>query len=348
MSKELRLSDKTQMFREALESAQACQTQLELNQSMLIELGNILSTKEISNFVTVARGSSDHAAQYLGYLSQNILGKLHTSLSMSLLTHYHSPLDFSRAVSIAISQSGQSPDVVTPIQEIKRSHAPTIAMVNVTDSPLAKSAEYLLPLHAGPEKAVAATKSFITSLYSSALFVSHWKKDLDLISACQKLPDKLKLAQGEDWNVAIEKLKNANRIMVVGRGYGLSLALEASLKFKETCGIQAEAFSSAEIKHGPMALIESGYPLFVFGTRGPTLHGIIELVADMKAKGANVIFAAPSFVKERDLTLITADRDELDVICAIQSFYLMISELAVSRGLNPDQPRNLNKVTLTK
>ena len=135
--------------------------------------------------------------------------------------------------------------------------------------------------------------------------------------------------------------------MVVGRGYGLPLALEVALKFKETCSIQAEAFSAAEIKHGPQALIEEGYPLIIFATQGPTLTSMLELAEDMKARGANVILAAPAFVKEKSLTIQTTHAEELDIISAAQSFYLMIEKLSLSRGLNPDEPKHLSKVTKT-
>jgi len=133
----------------------------------------------------------------------------------------------------------------------------------------------------------------------------------------------------------------------VGRGYGLALALEAALKLKETCSIQAEAFSAAEIKHGPQALIEEGYPLLIFANRGPALHSMLDLATDMKARGANVILAAPAFVKNKQLEIQSTHAEELDIISAIQSFYLMTEELSRSLGLNPDHPRNLSKVTKT-
>jgi glucosamine--fructose-6-phosphate aminotransferase (isomerizing) len=194
---------------------------------------------------------------------------------------------------------------------------------------------------------VAATKSFIASLSSAAFVTAHWKNDQELIRALNHLPDDLQKATKLDWTNAIPKLINAKRIMVVGRGYGLSLALECALKFKETCGIQAEAFSAAEIKHGPMALVEEGYPILIFANRGPALHTLLELAHDLKQKGANIILAAPSFVKEKDVEIQATHMDELDIITSIQSFYLMAEQLSREIGRNPDLPRNLNKVTKT-
>jgi glucosamine--fructose-6-phosphate aminotransferase (isomerizing) len=220
-------------------------------------------------------------------------------------------------------------------------------LVNDVSSPLAKASEWTIPLHAGQEKSVAATKSFIASLAASASLIATWKNDLELTRGLHHLPDDLLKAQQLDWTSPIATLKNAKRIMTVGRGYGLSLALEAALKLKETCSIQAEAFSAAEIKHGPQALIEEGYPLIIFANRGPALLSMLELAYEMKSRGAKVILAAPAFVKEKDLEIQSTHAEELDVITAIQSFYLMTEELSRSLGFDPDQPRHLSKVTLT-
>lgn len=333
------------MKTEALESAEVVQNQIESNEDIIEDIAQALNQKNPYSLVSVARGSSDHAAQYMNFLATTQLGKLTTSLSMSALTLYHAELNVSNSVGIAISQSGQSPDVVLPMQYICDQNVPTIALLNEIDSPLAKAVQYVLPLHAKKEHAVAATKSFIASLSAAASLIGHWKCNEILTRSLYHLPDDLKKAQALDWTPAIATLENAKRIMVVGRGTGLSLALEASLKFKETCGIQAEAFSAAEIKHGPQALIEEGYPLLIFATRGPALVSLLELATDMRARGAKVILAAPSFVKDRDLEIQSAHAEELDIITAIQSFYLMVEELSRARGLNPDAPMHLSKVT---
>ena len=335
------------MRAEALEAADVAHKQFRENKSLLENISKELLSIDPYSIVSIARGSSDHAAQYLNYLTMAKLGKLPTSLSMSILTLYKTQLDISRSIGIAISQSGQSPDVVNPLQYFTENSPGSIALVNDTSSPLAKIAKWTVPLHAGAEKSVAATKSFIASLSASAHLVGSWKQDKLLLEGLERLPEDLKKAQSCDWTSAIPVLKNAKRIMIVGRGYGLSLALETALKFKETCSIQAEAFSAAEIKHGPQALIENGYPLIVFANRGPALHSMLELAEDMRARGATVILAAPSFVKEKNLEIHSAHCEDLDILSAAQSFYLMIEELSRSLGLNPDEPRHLSKVTKT-
>ena len=335
------------MYTEAIDAARVVEEQFSENHQLLDEIAQSLNQKNPYSLISIARGSSDHAAQYLNYLTTAKLGKLTTSLSMSILTMYQTEIDVSKSVGVAISQSGQSPDVVNPISYIRSKKAPTLSLVNDINSPLAQSSEWIIPLHAGPEKAVAATKSFIASLSASAALIAAWKNDLEITRALHHLPDDLIKAQKLDWTSPLKILHESKRIMVVGRGYGLPLALEVALKLKETCGIQAEAFSAAEIKHGPQALIGQGYPLLIFANRGPALHSMLDLAAEMKSRGANVILAAPPFIKEKQLEIQTTHSEELDVIAAIQSFYLMVEELSQSLGLDPDHPPHLAKVTKT-
>lgn len=337
----------TLMRKETLESPEVLEIQLSENQQLLDELAQFLNQKNPYSIVTVARGSSDHASQFLNFLTNIKMQKLTTSLSMSAITLYESKIDVSKSLGIAISQSGQSPDLRIPIEYMKSNNAPTISIVNDKNSPLAKISEWCIPLKAGPEQSVAATKSFMASLFASASLISTWKNDLELTRGLHHLPEDLYKAQKLDWTPGITKLLDAKKIMIVGRGYGLSLALECALKLKETCGIQAEAFSAAEIMHGPQVLINKDYPLFIFATRGPGLIKLLELADTMKQRGANVILAAPNFVKEKDLEIQSSHSEELDILTAIQSFYLMAEELSRNLGLNPDKPLHLSKVTLT-
>ncbi|WP_374351061.1 SIS domain-containing protein [Chitinimonas sp.] len=335
------------MSREMREAPAAVARQAERQDARFAELGARLRHTDPHAMITVARGSSDHASAYLGYLTMLRLGRLSVSLPMSLITMYDAPLDVIGTVAVAISQSGRSPDVVEPISRFRKGRAQTVALVNDPESPLAQAAEWTLPLEAGPELAVAATKSYITSLSAGARLVAHWAEDRSLLAGLAALPDALAAAQEADWSAGVEALKDAERIMIVGRGLTLPIALEASLKCKETAAIQAEAFSGAEIKHGPMALIDEGYPLLIFAPRGPAQAGQIKLANEMRARGAKVLLAAPTDIAERELTLPLGPCPELDPLAAIAAFYPMVEALARARGFNPDQPRHLNKVTLT-
>lgn len=335
------------MLKEACSSGEFVAAQLAHDTERLVELGKYLRATPPSSVVTIARGSSDHAANYAAYLIMSRLGHIVASLPMSLVTLNSAPLHVRNALAIAISQSGQSPDVVEPIRFFREGGASTVALVNDAQSPLANAAQWTMPLHAGPELSVAATKSFITSMVAGARLAGHWQNDASFLAALQELPQSLEAATKIDWSNALDVLVPAERIMVVGRGISFSVALESALKFKETSVIQAEAFSGAEIKHGPMALIDDGYPLLIFATRGPAQAGLIALAEEMRGRGANVLLAAPDDVKERNLTLATTTTPDLDPIAAIQSFYVMAAHLSVARGLDPDKPRHLSKVTKT-
>jgi glucosamine--fructose-6-phosphate aminotransferase (isomerizing) len=335
------------MLKEALSAADCVALQLASDGDRYAELGRKLRSTSFSTALTIARGSSDHACAYVAYLIMARLGRVVASLPMSLVTLNKSPLVTRDTLAISISQSGQSPDVVEPIKYFRDGGATTIALVNDIDSPLAQAAEWAMPLRAGKEQSVAATKSFITSLVAGARLVAAWQNDPELLAGLEALPDSLRAATSEDWSSAIEVLAPARNIMVVGRGISFPVALEASLKFKETSALQAEAFSGAEIKHGPMALIEEGYPLVIFATRGPTQASLLQLATEMRGRGARVLLAAPADVAERDLTLPVAATPDLDPIVAIQAFYVMAAQLSAARGMDPDQPRHLSKVTKT-
>lgn len=339
---------KTHMYLEAIASPQQVQQQLAADQDRYAALGAALRTRPPRGTVTIARGSSDHAAAYMAYLIMARSGQLVTSLPMSLLTLYQAPLPLADMLAISVSQSGRSPDLVEPMQRFQQAGATTVALVNDAASPLAAAVGWTLPLHAGPEHSVAATKSFICSLVAGARLAAAWADNTDFSARLADLPAALDQACGQDWSSAIAPLLQAERLMVIGRGPGLAVANEAALKFKETCAIQAEAFSGAEVQHGPMALVDEAYPMLIFAPRGPAQPGLVALAAAMRQRGAHVLLAAPADVATRDLTLATAPHEDLDPITAIQSFYLLVEAVARARGQDPDKPRHLSKVTSTR
>ena len=338
----------TLMLEEARAAAHCVAQQLAHDEERYAALGAALRAHAPQGTVTIARGSSDHAAAYFAYLVMSRTGQLVTSLPMSLLTLYRAPMAQARLLAVSISQSGRSPDLVESMRAFRSAQATTVALVNDAQSPLADAVDWTLPLWAGPEKSVAATKSFICALVAGARLAAHWGQQHDLLQALTTLPDALRSACAQDWSAAVPLLRPAERLMVIGRGPGLALAQEAALKFKETCTIQAEAFSGAEVKHGPMALVDERYPMLVFALRGPAQASLVALAAEMRTRGAQVLLAAPDDVAERDLTLSTTDHEDLDAITAIQSFYLLAEAVARARGLDPDRPRHLSKVTATR
>lgn len=335
------------MRKEACAAPQCVLAHIQANEDRYVELGALLNAQPPACAVTIARGSSDHAASYFSYMSAVRGGHVVASLPMSLLTLYGAPIKAQGMFAVAISQSGRSPDLSGPIATFREGGGTTIALVNDVASPLAEAAEWHVPLMAGTERSVAATKSFICSLVAGASLVAAWSTDDELARSIHALPESLETACGMNWSAGIEVLERDERIMVIGRGTGLAIAQEAALKFKETCAIQAEAFSGAEVKHGPMALVDEGYPMLIFAPRGPAQQGLLALAKDMRARGARVLLAAPADIAERELTLATAATPDLDPVAAIQSFYLMVEALALARGRDPDKPKHLSKVTST-
>jgi glucosamine--fructose-6-phosphate aminotransferase (isomerizing) len=336
------------MLDEAREAPRAVGRLLAADDEIYASLGADLREHPPQSLLTIARGSSDHAAHYMGYLIMARLGRLVTSLPMSLIMLYQSRLQCAGLVSLAFSQSGQSPDLVEPTRFFRDGGARTVAFVNDAASPLAQAAQWVLPLHAGVETSVAATKSYIAQLVAGARVIAAWQDDGALHAALHDLPAALLQAVRQNWQSAVDALVHADRLFVIGRGTGLAIAMEAALKFKEVCGIQAEAFSGAEVMHGPMALVDQGYPLLVFAPRGPAQAGLVEIADDMRRRGARVLLAAPSGVPGSELPIVASGAEDLDPITAIQSFYPMVEALARARNLDPDRPRHLAKVTRTR
>ncbi|MEX3854498.1 MULTISPECIES: SIS domain-containing protein [Paraburkholderia] len=334
------------MLKEALASAATVAEQLK-DSSRVAALAATLAQQPRHVALTVARGSSDHAASYFASLTMSRLGVPVASLPMSVATLQQAPLQVRDQLALAFSQSGKSPDLVGTMNALRAAGALTVAAVNAPSSPLADACEWHLPLVAGPELSVAATKSYIAMLSISAQLVAHWQNDAELLAGLNTLPDALERAGRLDWSMAVNELRGIERMIVIGRGLGLAIAQEAALKLKETSGIQAEAFSSAEVRHGPMELIDRDYPLLVFAPRGPEQAGLLQLAHDMRARGARVLLAAPDDVAQASLPLVATAHAALDPIAAILSFYVMAADLAAARGRNPDAPRHLNKVTET-
>ena len=340
----------TLMRQEALAAPKIVQTQSQHWLESLEPLVSSFGVRNPKHIVTIARGSSDHAANYFAYLAMARLGRFVTSLPMSLLTLESAPLPFDQTFSIAFSQSGRSPDLVVPTRMIRSGKGLTAAFVNDTQSPLADAAEFAVGLRAGAETSVAATKSFIAQLALGATLIERLKPHAR--QSFDTLGDALNEACSIRWESALEPLIRANRLCILGRGAGLAVAQEAALKLKETCAIQAEAFSGAEFKHGPMALVEHGYPIIVFAPRGPTQTGLIEVAKQMADRGGRVWIVAPTDLtatqpKVQYLPMIPADAIDHDPISLIQTFYLFAESLSRARGFNPDKPNHLSKVTLT-
>lgn len=332
------------MWREAGESGQAVARFLERNAGTLRALADHLHANPPTFVVTCARGSSDHAATYGKYLIETLMGLPVASAAPSVTSVFATEFRQTGALLIAVSQSGRSPDLLTTVERYKKAGAYVVVLVNDEASPLAALADTLLPLCAGPETSVAATKSFIASIAGLAALAAHWSGDTALIEALAALPAQLEQACALDWTPMVAALADARNLFIVGRGYGLSVAQEAALKLKETCGLHAEGFSSAEVRHGPMAIVHNGFPVLAFATSDKSGDDVRQAAAEFAERGAHVLVADHD---AGGLPVLPAHA-VLEPILMIQSFYGAAEQLARTRGLDPDQPPFLRKVTETR
>jgi glucosamine--fructose-6-phosphate aminotransferase (isomerizing) len=298
--------------------------------------------------VTCARGSSAHAATFGKHLIERYLGIPVSAAAPNIATIYRRRLDLKGQLLLTISQSGRSDDLIEFSSMAGSAGATTVAIVNDMTSPLAAACDVALPLAAGPEHSVAATKSFIASLAMLLRITAAWTDDAGLRAAIERLPDRLARASELDWGDALDSFANAASLIAIGRGPTLPIAREAALKFKETCHLHAEAFSSAEFQHGPVALVSARYPILTFVPADAAAASLRELVEDLRAKGAAVFAAEHGEPAANRLPALQPDQPEADAVCLMQSFYGFVIRLAERRGTDADRPRHLQKVTRTR
>jgi glutamine---fructose-6-phosphate transaminase (isomerizing) len=336
----------TKMFDEAFEAAGVVRAQLAANTGTMTRIGARLRRSEPPLIVTCARGSSDHAATYAKYLFESRIGIFTASAAPSINSVYGKQMKVDGGLCLFISQSGASPDLLAVARAAKRAGGYVVACVNVADSPLAAIADDVVELHAGSERSVAATKSFIASLAAVLQLVAHWQDDDELHAVLASLPDRLRDAWECDWSPALDVFAASPGLFVLGRGIGLGIAQEAALKLKEVCGLHAEAFSAAEVLHGPIAIAGRAFPVLVFAQHDQTHDGISRLADRLAENGITVVGAGLEGRAAVGLPTI-AGHPAIEPLLEIQSFYRMADSLSVRLGLDPDHPPFLSKVTAT-
>jgi glucosamine--fructose-6-phosphate aminotransferase (isomerizing) len=343
-------AERTRMFEEAADASNAVRAQLQ-DEAAMADVGAALRRLKPRAVITCARGSSDHAATYAKYLIETHAQVLTASAAPSVSSVYGVTQDVRGCLFVAISQSGRSPDLLAAVKSAKASGATILALCNSADSPLVAAADLAVELHAGPEISVAATKSYLASLAAIARLVAAWTQQATLNAVVQELPDLMDRSWALDWSAALPALESAANLYVVGRGMGLGAAQEIALKFKETCGMHAEAFSSAELRHGPYTLLGKGFPALLVAQRDATLPGIEVLARELARRGVPILLAGARVpqVSAPGVTLLPSidAPAEIAPILLVQSAYRMIATLALRRGLDPDHPPHLHKITET-
>jgi glucosamine--fructose-6-phosphate aminotransferase (isomerizing) len=298
--------------------------------------------------VTCARGTSAHAATFAKHLFERHLGIPVAEAAPNIASVYGRHLNLKGQLFLAISQSGRSDDLIAMAQAARAVGALAAAIVNDAESPLAQASDIVLPMEAGPELSVAASKTFVATLAVLLRLTAAWTGDSRLGAAIGRVPDRLVDAGGLDWSEVAGALAGTVSLVTIGRGPTLPIAREASLKLKETCHLHAEAFSGAEFLHGPVALVSPRYPVLMFMPTDEAAPGMAGLAGDLRRKGTALFTTEAGAAGNGRLPALAPDHPETDAVCLIQSFYAMLIGLAERLGANVDRPRHLKKVTRTR
>lgn len=304
--------------------------------------------------VIAARGTSDNAARYAQYLF-GAHNQLQVALATpSLFSLYNRPPNLSGALVIGISQSGQSPDIVSVIAEGRRQGCPTLAITNDINSRLAQAAEYIIPLHAAPEVAVAATKSYTASLAALALISCVLSGNEDHLRELEKMPAMIE----RTFEALQDRIQHVKRYCfmehcaVIGRGYNYSTAFETALKIKELTSVAAESYSSADFRHGPIATVSQRFPVFLVTPRGAISNDIADLVARLKQLRADMLVVSDdqSLLRQANLALPIPEGipEWLTPLAAIVPGQMFAMQLTIDKGMDTDNPEGLTKVTETR
>lgn len=300
---------------------------------------------------TIARGSSDHAAAYLKYAIELTCGVPVSSTGPSVSSVYGASLKLTESATIAISQSGKSPDIVAAARSAKAGGSLVISLTNTNDSPLAGVSETNIDICAGPELSVAATKTFVSSIVAGLLLLAHWEEDQALLGALQRLPDELAKALSCDWAPLADEIcsrpDERGSLYVLGRGPALAIAGECALKFKETCQLHAEAYSAAEMMHGPVSIAGAGFPVLALASRDAAERSVVDVAGHLAGRGVDVFVTSDAKSAARNLPFARGSHPLTDPLLLVVTFYVFIEQLARRLGLNPDQPPHLRKVTET-
>lgn len=338
---------RTLMESEARETPDVAARLASAGRAPLADLGARLRTLDPRLALALGRGSSDAAALLAKYVFETRLGLPTVSAAPSVHSVYGARLRLERAIVLAVSQSGRSPDLVEFCRAATGPDVLRIGLINDTASPLAEVVDVALPLMAGPETSVAATKSCIAAMALVLGLVAHWRNDQGMIAAVERTPDVFARALAADWTDAAGFLDEDGPVYVVGRGPGLAIAAEAALKLKETSGLHAEAISAAEIRHGPYALAGPSLRAIIFAQRDAAFDGLRTLAAELMQRGASVLLISP----DAALPGVHAPPDDeplVELMAMLLRFYLFACDAALRRGRSPDKPPLLSKITETR
>ncbi len=330
----------SQMLLESQDAPNRVQEMLTLDAQAYQELGHRLRSLNPTFVGTVARGSSDHAASYAKYLIPLCTGRVVASIPPSIVTVLDAQLWMHNSFVLALSQSGGSPDILATLERARKGGALTASLVNQPGSALARASEISFSQGAGEEKSITATKSVLCTLAGIARLTAAWAEDETLASALSRLPAVLRQAASVGSELDDTLLQGVSHAFVLSRGLGYGASTELALKFKETCGIHAEAFSTAELRHGPREIVDKNFLVIALALPGTGEKDVIQAANEMKAQGARVLLVGEAS-HQPNFLLPKAPDHRLSPLVALQLVYPWIARAAVRMGRNPDKPKTL-------
>jgi glucosamine--fructose-6-phosphate aminotransferase (isomerizing) len=346
--------DQTLLYKEIHEQPSVLEKVVRESRTPLEELAKAIKSRGISHVVIAARGTSDNAGRYAQYLLGSV-NRLPVGLATpSLFSIYQRPPLFGNALVLGISQSGKSPDIVSVLTEARSQGALTAALTNIPNSLLAENADFVVPLQAGEEKSVAATKTYTSELAAIGLLSGLLAEDAAMQTELARLPEMVEevLKQNKNIERAAQRYRYMQHCVVIGRGYNYASAFELALKLKELTYIIVEPYSSADFLHGPLAVIDEGFPVVVIAPSGEMLVEMKEFQGKLSQRGAEIIAISDEldFLAQAHtpLQIPQSVPEMFSPITAIVPGQLFAMHLASARGFDPDRPRGLRKVTETR
>lgn len=344
----------TFMWKEILEQPEVLQRCVKSNEKIILNIVENIKARNINSVVIAARGTSDHAGIYAKYIIESVIGIPVSLAAPSIFTIYGKKMKLNNSLVIGLSQSGKAADVLEVIQSANESNALTLTITNDKESPLAKQAQYHLFCDAGLEKSVAATKTFTSEMMLAAQLVAQWSGDEQFKNQLAQVPANLSKIFDQENNIInkVQRYRFISECFVLSRGINYPIALESALKIQETSYVRARAYATSDFHHGPFAMIDKDMLAIIYAPNGPSYKDEIEMINKIKGSGAEVLIVSNNkeLLESENFTfeIPQTDNDMISPFYNVVIAQMFACQLSLCRGLNPDAPRGLNKVTITK
>lgn len=344
----------TLMWNEIKEEPMVVENCINRNLGIISEIVEEIKRSDINSIMIAARGTSDHAAVYAKYIIEINLGIPVALAAPSVFTVYGKKLKLDKTLVIGVSQSGKAADALEVLKAANEAGALTVSITNFKDSPLAKEARYHLDCSAGVEKSVAATKTFLAQITLLATLTAVWAEDKALLEEIKKIPLGIEeiIKNSAYISDRVQRYRYMEECFVMARGVNYAIALESALKIQETCYVRAKAYATSDFYHGPYAMIERNTPVIVYAPDGPSQSDVKEMIVKLKGSGAELIIISNNQelqeLADCFFAIPATSNDVLSPFYNAVIAQIFACNLSLAKGLNPDNPRELNKVTITK